>query len=164
MSFLKSYNILASLGFLDSFNPKQLICEVIVTRLSNEKLMNSERTKTLETTSLKQHYYSKSCICKDRETRVQISTTIINKKAIKKNSVKKKKKNLMILMLKKKNEQGNVVESNEQDGKAFVCVLAISCESNIWYIYSITSSHLLHCKDWFKTYENILPIKIYMGE
>ncbi len=66
--------------------------------------------------------------------------------------------------VKNKNEQGNVVESNEQDGKAFICVLTTSCESNIWYIYSITSSHLLHCKDWFKTYENILPIKIYMRE
>ncbi len=27
------------MGFLDSFNPKKLIWEVIVTRLSNEKLM-----------------------------------------------------------------------------------------------------------------------------
>ncbi len=75
-----------------------------------------------------------------------------------------KKRKIKIDNVKNKNEQGNVVESNEQDGKAFVCVLATSCESNIWYIYSITSSHLLHCKDWFKTYENILPIKIYMGE
>jgi len=44
--------LVTSLGFLDSFNPKKLICEVIVTRLSNEKLMNSERTKTLKTTSV----------------------------------------------------------------------------------------------------------------
>jgi hypothetical protein len=52
--------------------------------------------------------------------------------------------------VKKKNKQGNVVESNEQDGEAFVCVL--------------TSSHLLHYRNLFKTYESILPIKIYMGD
>jgi hypothetical protein len=123
MSFLKSYNILASLGFLDSFNPKQLICEVIVTRLSNEKLMNSERTKTLETTSLKQHYYSKSCICKDRETRVQISTTIINKKAIKKNSVIYIYIYiLMILMLKiKMNKEMLLKAMNKMEKLLFVC-------------------------------------------
>jgi hypothetical protein len=40
------------LRFLDSFNPKKLIWEVIVTRLSNEELMKNERAKTLETTSI----------------------------------------------------------------------------------------------------------------
>jgi hypothetical protein len=113
---------------------------------------------------LKQHYYPKSCICKDQETRVKISTTIVSKKAIKEESLKTKGMNTNDIDAKKKNEQGNVVESNEQDGEAFVCVLTTSCESNIWYIYSITSSHLLHYKNLFKTYESILPIKIYMGD
>jgi hypothetical protein len=95
---------------------------------------------------------------------VQISTTIVNKKAIRKKNVKKEKKNVDDTNVKKKNEQENVVESNEQDGEVFVCVLTTSCESNIWYIYSITSSHLLHYRDLFKSYESILPIKIYMGD
>jgi len=29
---------------------------------------------------------------------------------------------------------------------------------------SRASSHLSHCKKWFKTYENISLIKIYMGD
>lgn len=60
MNFLKSYNIwVTSLGFLDSFNPKKIIWEVIVTRLSNEEFMKNESTKTLETTSIEATLLSK---------------------------------------------------------------------------------------------------------
>jgi hypothetical protein len=51
--------LVTSLGFFNSFNPKKLIWEVIVTRLSNEELMKNERTKALETTSIEATLLSK---------------------------------------------------------------------------------------------------------
>jgi hypothetical protein len=62
---------------------------------------------------------------------------------------------------KRKIELGNIVESSDQDGEAFVYALASSYETNAWYVDFGTSSHLLHCKKWFKTYESISSIKIY---
>lgn len=140
--------MVTSLGFLDSFNPKKLICEVIVTRLSNEKLMNSERTKTLKTTSVEiTLLFKKLRMQRSRNKSVDIYNYCKQKGHQEKQCKKTKINKIDATDVKNKNEQRNVVESNEQDGKAFVCVLATSCESNIWYIYSITSSHLLHCKD-----------------
>ncbi len=73
----------------------------------------------------------------------------------------KKKKNEYV---KRKIEQRNIVKSNDQDGEAFVCALVTSCETNVWYVDSRTFSHFSHCKKWFKTYENISLIKIYMED
>ncbi len=62
-------------------------------------------------------------------------------------------------MQKQKIEEGNTVESE----KAFVFALSVSHEIDAWYIDFGTSMHLSSCGEWLRDYENIVPIKIYMG-
>ncbi len=62
-------------------------------------------------------------------------------------------------MQKKKIEEGNIIKSE----KAFVSALSIFHEVDAWYIDFGTSMHLSSCKEWFHDYENIILVKIYMG-
>lgn len=52
ISLLQSYEyLLTSLESLESFDPKKLTWETVVTRLLNEELMRKENNKSLETMS-----------------------------------------------------------------------------------------------------------------
>lgn len=72
---------------------------------------------------------------------------------------KKKRSNALH---KQKAKEGNVVDSKVQ---VFVLALfASSSENDTWHIDSNASMHLSFHKEWFRDYERIPPIKIYMGD
>jgi len=60
---------------------------------------------------------------------------------------------------KQKAKEGNIAKNEN----AFVFALLVSYETNAWYIDSKTSMHIFFHKKWFHDYENIIPIKVYMG-
>jgi len=63
---------------------------------------------------------------------------------------------------KQKTKEGNIVDS-----EAYVFVLALfvnSSENDTWHIDSHASMHLSFHREWFRDYERIPPIKIYMGD
>jgi CRISPR/Cas system endoribonuclease Cas6 (RAMP superfamily) len=66
---------------------------------------------------------------------------------------------------KRKIEQNNVVEaSNEATTKAFISSLFALSRSTMWYVDFGVSMHLFHEWKWFRDYETISPINIYMGD
>ncbi len=68
----------------------------------------------------------------------------------------------------RKEQQENKKQRNNVDyGKAttFVSTLSISSHDDaLWYINSRTSMHLSHKWEWFRDFENIPPLNIYLGD
>ncbi len=65
---------------------------------------------------------------------------------------------------KKKSEQNNIVEANFKGvNEAFVFALSTLYRFIVWYVDSSVSTHLSHEQKWFRNYETISLIKIYMG-
>lgn len=61
-----------------------------------------------------------------------------------------------------KKEQGNNVDYGEV--ATFFLALSISFHDGAWYIDSRASMHLSHKWEWFKDFEEIPPMKIYLGD
>jgi hypothetical protein len=65
-------------------------------------------------------------------------------------------------LLKQNTKEGNVVDTKVQ---VFVLALfASSNENDTWHMDSNASMHLFFHREWFRDYERIPPIKIYMGD
>jgi hypothetical protein len=147
--------------FLESFDPKKLTWETVITKLLNEELMRMEKNKSLETmfsieitllfkkSYAHRHRGKSENVCNYCKQKVHWARKCEKRK----NEYAKRKTKLI-----------NIVESSNWDGEAFIYALATSCEANAWYVNFRTSSHLLHYKKRFKTYENISPVKIYIGD
>ncbi len=161
MSLPQSYEYLVTfLESLESFNLKKLTQEVVTTRLLNEELMKKEKNKSLEIMFVKTMLLSKKSSTQRYKDKSEDVCNYCKQKRHWARECKKKKNEYV----KRKIKQKNIVESSDQDDEAFVCALVISCETNVWNVDSRAFSHLSHCRKWFKTYENISPIKIYMGD
>ncbi len=63
------------------------------------------------------------------------------------------------ILQKQKIEEGNTIENKE----AFIFALLVFHEVDAWYIDFGTSMHLSTRKEWFRDYDNIVLVKIYMG-
>jgi hypothetical protein len=56
------------------------------------------------------------------------------------------------------------VSDEPKSGEAFMFAFSISSRFATWYIGFGASTQLPHECNWFKNYEKISPIKIYMGD